>query len=55
MISQLLTGMMLKAEVYAKLLKSSNVRITSFEYDEQGRVIEESLSDQNDFIISRTA
>ena len=37
-----------------KIAKSSYVRITAFEYDEQGRVIEESLSDQNDFVISRT-
>ncbi|MBP6513064.1 MAG: hypothetical protein KA347_10370 [Bacteroidia bacterium] len=54
MISQLLTEYDAQGRIVRKIAKSSNVRITSFEYDEQGRVIEESLSDQNDFVISRT-
>lgn len=37
-----------------RIAKGFHVRITAFEYDEQGRVVEESLSDQNDFVISRT-
>ena len=40
--------------VIRRFAKSSQIRITSFVYDEQGRVIEESLSDQNDFVFSRT-
>lgn len=54
MISQLLTEYDSLGRIVRKIAKSSHVRITSFEYDEQGRVIEESLSDQNDFVISRT-
>lgn len=54
MISQLLTEYDELGRVKRKISKSSHVRITSFEYDESGRVIEESLADQNDFVISRT-
>lgn len=54
MISQLLTEYDDLGRVKRKIAKSSHVRITSLDYDEQGRVIEESLSDQNDFVISRT-
>ncbi len=54
MISQLLSEYDELGRIKRKIAKSSHVRITAFEYDEQGRVIEESLSDQNDFVISRT-
>lgn len=54
MISQLHTEYDALGRVKRKIAKSAHVRITSFDYDEQGRVIEESLSDQNDFVISRT-
>lgn len=54
MISQLLTEYDAQGRVVRKIAKSAHVRITSFDYDEQGRVIEEALSDQNDFVISRT-
>jgi YD repeat-containing protein len=54
MISQLLTEYDELGRVKRKIAKSAHVRISSFDYDEQGRVIEESLSDQNDFVISRT-
>ena len=54
MISQLLTEYNVQGKIVRKIAKSSHVRITSFEYDEQGRVIEESLSDQNDFVFSRS-
>jgi uncharacterized protein RhaS with RHS repeats len=54
MISQLLTEYDELGRVKRKISKSAHVRITSFEYDESGRVIEESLADQNDFVISRT-
>ncbi|MBK7965387.1 MAG: hypothetical protein IPK10_08930 [Bacteroidetes bacterium] len=54
MISQLHTEYDALGRIKRKIAKSSHVRITTFDYDEQGRVIEESLSDQNDFVISRT-
>ncbi|MFM7014870.1 MAG: hypothetical protein ACKOX3_00945 [Bacteroidota bacterium] len=38
-----------------KATRGNYIRITTVRYDEQGRIIEELLSDENDFVISRNA